>query len=62
MYNSTTQQTIDLPNRSRPAFIAWQAGGRQEFPNDRVADAARERNLRSQGLIKMRRIPRSQTN
>ncbi len=50
-------QDIQLPGLSRPAFVSWQAGGAQEFPNDPVADAQRERALRAAGLIKTRRIP-----
>jgi hypothetical protein len=60
MYAAQEQQQIDLPALSRPAFVSWQAGGRQEFPVDRVADAARERNLRAAGLIKTRRIPKQE--
>jgi hypothetical protein len=48
---------VDGPAPARPAFVAWQAGGRQDFPVDRVADAARERRLRTLGLITVRRIP-----
>jgi hypothetical protein len=62
MFAAQTQQQIDLPARSRPAFVSWQAGGRQEFPNDPIADAVRTRRASAAGLIKTRRIPRSQLN
>ena len=62
MYSSTSQQQIELPARSRPAFVSWQAGGRQEFPNDPIADAERSRQARAAGKVRIRRIPRSQTN
>lgn len=54
--------TIEVPVRARPAFVAWQVGGRQEFPTDRIADAVRERTLRAAGKIKVRRIPAAPTN
>jgi hypothetical protein len=60
MYAAQMQQQIDLPARSRPAFVSWQAGGRQEFPNDPIADAVRSRIARAAGLIKTRRIPRKE--
>lgn len=50
-----TQQ--ELPSRTRPAFVAWQQGGKQEFPRDPVAWAVRERAVRAAGLVKIRRIP-----
>jgi len=49
---------IEVPQLSRPAYVSWQSGvGQQNFPNDPVLDAARERALRAAGLIKSRRIP-----
>jgi len=49
---------IEVPQLSRPAYVSWQSGvGQQNFPNDPVLDAARERALRAAGLIKFRRIP-----
>ena len=50
----------DVPQRTRPAFVAWQAGGQQNFPHDPVLIAARTRALRAAGLIKSRRIPKEQ--
>lgn len=50
-------QEIDGPRAARPALVGWLGGGRQQFPNDPVLDAARERALRTAGMIKSRRIP-----
>ncbi len=51
---------IEVPQLSRPAYVSWQAGGQQNFPNDPILDAARDRALRAAGLIKTRRIPKSE--
>lgn len=53
--------TADLPSRSRPAFVSWIDDGRpQQFPHDPVLERARHQQLKSAGLIKVRRIPASQ--
>lgn len=54
-----TQEDIAGPVRTRPAYVVLQGGGRQDFPNDPIADAQRERALRTAGLIKTRRIPKA---
>jgi len=53
-------EVVEVPQLARPAFVSWQAGGRQEFPNDPILESARERALRAAGLIKTRRIPKAQ--
>jgi hypothetical protein len=55
-------EMADGPTVTRPAFVGWQAGGRQDFPVDRVADAARDRALRAAGKITVRRIPAAAVN
>jgi len=50
-----------LPQLTRPAYVSWQSGvGQQNFPNDPVLDAARDRALRAAGRIKTRRIPKEE--
>ena len=46
---------------SRAPFVAYQAGGKQEFPSDPIAWAVREREARAAGKVKVRRIPRAPT-
>lgn len=48
----------DLPQRARPAVVAWQAGGKQEFPTDPKLDAYRHQQLKDAGKIIIRRRPR----
>lgn len=49
---------IEVPRLARPAFVGWQSSDRaQNFPTDRVADAARERRLRAEGRIIVHRRP-----
>ena len=58
--NVAVPQHIDGPSRARPTFVSYLAGGQQNFPNDPVLVAARDRALRAAGLIKSRRIPASE--
>lgn len=57
MQQTNSNPQVDGPQRSRPAFVAWLAGGQQNFPNDPVLQAARNRALKAAGLVKTRRIP-----
>lgn len=50
-------EIIQGPMQTRPAFVSWLAGGRQDFPTDRFLDKVRDARLRAAGLIKVRRIP-----
>ena len=46
---------IQGPVRARLAFVGLLAGGKQEFPNDPALDQWRHSQLKTTGLIKVRR-------
>lgn len=48
----------DGPVMARPGFVSLIPGGKQEFPNDPVADRARHERLKQEGKIVVRRRPR----
>lgn len=52
----------DGPRMARPGFVSLLPGGKQEFPNDPIADAARDRQVREtarrEGRTLTRRIPK----
>jgi len=53
----------DGPRLARPGFVSLLPGGKQEFPNDPVADAARDRQVRETAQREgrsffIRRIPK----
>ena len=48
----------DGPRLARPGFVSLLPGGKQEFPNDPIADAARNKQLRAEGKIVIRRRPK----
>jgi hypothetical protein len=49
----------DGPRMARPSFVSWLPGGRQDFPNDPVADRARHERLKKEGRVTTRRIPQN---
>jgi hypothetical protein len=53
----------DGPRMARPGFVLLLPGGRQEFPNDPIADAARNQQVREAAqregrTLITRRIPK----
>ena len=48
----------DGPRMARPWFASLLPGGKQEFPNDPIADNSRDERLRAEGKIVIRRRPK----